>query len=94
MKGTFVHGRTAMKFADRQNHERRVLKAIYHLTLEDLDRATFLGEVQAATGLPFKEVQDVCKALQKSGYIERTNLRIAITDEGIAYSEKLIEQNR
>jgi predicted transcriptional regulator len=81
-----------MRFQDQQRTGHRVLKAIYHLTLEDPDRATYLKDVQQATGLTLKEVQDACKSLQKSGWIARTNLRVEMTHEGVARSEKLIEQ--
>jgi len=84
----------AMKFSDKQQTERRVLKAIYHLTLETPDRETYLKDVQGATGFGLKEIQDACKTLQKAGHIERTNFRIALTDAGVAHSEKLIAQGR
>lgn len=83
---------TFMKFADAQRNERKVLKTVYHLTMEDPERATFIQDVQQATGLPLKELQDHCKTLQKSGYIERTNFRIVMTDEGVTRAEKMIEQ--
>ncbi len=81
-----------MKFADKRQTEHKVLQTIYHLALEDLEHATYLRDVQNATGLGAKELQDVCKVLQKSGYIERSNFRVTITDDGVAYAEKLIEQ--
>lgn len=83
-----------MKFGDKQQNEHKTLKAIYHLTLEDFERATYIKEVQNATGLGSKDLQDVCKALQKMSYIEKQNFRIAITDEGVTQAEKLIEQSR
>ncbi|AGY59318.1 hypothetical protein [Gloeobacter kilaueensis] len=83
-----------MRFVDKHQSELKTLKAIYHLALEDPEHATYLKDVQVASGLGLKDLQDACKALQKSGYIERTNFRIVLNDEGVAHCEKLIEQER
>jgi predicted transcriptional regulator len=83
-----TQGFSNMRYADKKEAEDKVLKTVYHLSLEDPDRSTYLTNVQHATGLGQKEIQDICKILIKRGHIERTNFRLTITDEGVHYAEK------
>jgi predicted transcriptional regulator len=83
-----TQGLSIMRYSDKKEAEDKVLKTVYHLSLEDPERSTFLTNVQHATGLGQKEIQDICKILIKRGQIERTNFRLTITDEGVNYAEK------